>query len=133
MPPEMLQPFDSAPRLLGRSARVFFGRLPFLVSVTLAVFIPGKLVAQLVCAALDVPSLRPAVAASHVTLLVWVLWRVRRQSAVGSPPVSKTLVGDVPEALRSAGVTAVAVPPTRPLLGPQPRPRPRLFALRTPS
>ena len=55
------------------------------------------------CAALDVPSLRPTVAASHVALLVWVLWRVRRQSAVGSPPVSKTLVGDVPEALRSAG------------------------------
>ena len=52
---ELLQPFDSAPRLLGRSARVFFSRLPFLVSVTLAVFIPGKLVAQLVCAALDVP------------------------------------------------------------------------------
>ena len=51
----MQQPFDSAPRLLGRSARVFFGRLPFLMSVTLAVFIPGKLVAQLVCAALDVP------------------------------------------------------------------------------
>jgi hypothetical protein len=55
MQPELLQPFDSAPRLLVRSARVFFGRLPFLVSVTLAVFIPGKLVAQLVCAALDVP------------------------------------------------------------------------------
>jgi hypothetical protein len=52
---ELRQPFDSALGLLGRSARVFFGRLPFLVSVTLAVFLPGKLVAQLVCAALDVP------------------------------------------------------------------------------
>jgi hypothetical protein len=52
---ELRQPFDSAPGLLGRSARVFFGRLPFLVLVTLAVFIPGKLVAQLVCAAMDVP------------------------------------------------------------------------------
>ena len=31
-----------------RSARVFFSRLPFLAAVTLAVFIPGKLVAQLV-------------------------------------------------------------------------------------
>jgi len=52
---ELQEPFDSAPRLLGRSARVFFSRLPFLVTVTLAVFVPGKLVAQLVCAALDVP------------------------------------------------------------------------------
>src|SRR3954468_14634965 len=52
---ELRQPFDSAPRLLRRSARVFFSRLPFLMSVTFAVFIPGKLVAQLLCAALDVP------------------------------------------------------------------------------
>jgi hypothetical protein len=52
---ELREPFDSAARLLGRSAQIFFSRLPFLVSVTLAVFVPGKLVMQLVCAALDVP------------------------------------------------------------------------------
>src|SRR4051794_13271728 len=52
---ELRKPFDSAPRLLARSARVFFTRLGFLASVTLVVFIPGKLVAQLVCATLDVP------------------------------------------------------------------------------
>ena len=51
---ELQQPFDSAPRLLGRSARVFFARLPFLVSVTLAVFIPGKVVTQLVGVVLDI-------------------------------------------------------------------------------
>lgn len=52
---ELEEPFDSAARLLLRSARVFFTRLPFLASVTLAVFLPGKLVAQAVCLALDVP------------------------------------------------------------------------------
>src|SRR4051812_48582027 len=52
---ELREPFDSAGRLLGRSARVFFTRLPFLASVTLAVFVPGKLVMQVVCWVLDVP------------------------------------------------------------------------------
>src|ERR1051325_9954723 len=52
---QLREPFDSAARLLARSATTFFRRLPFLAAVTLAVFIPGKLVAQLVCAALDVP------------------------------------------------------------------------------
>ncbi len=52
---ELRQPFDSAPRLLARSAGIFFTRLPFLAAVTLAVFVPGKLLLQLVCFAMDVP------------------------------------------------------------------------------
>jgi hypothetical protein len=49
------RPFDSAPALLGRSARLFFARLPFLATVTLAVFLPGKLLAQFLCWAMDLP------------------------------------------------------------------------------
>jgi hypothetical protein len=51
----LIQPFDSAPRLLARSARVFLGNLPFLAAVTLAVFIPGKLLFQFIGYLLDVP------------------------------------------------------------------------------
>jgi hypothetical protein len=49
------RPFDSAPALLGRSARLFFARLPFLAAVTLAVFLPGKLLVQFLCWAMDLP------------------------------------------------------------------------------
>jgi hypothetical protein len=42
--------------LLLRSARVFFGNLPFLAAVTLVVFLPGKLALQAVCYALDIPT-----------------------------------------------------------------------------
>src|ERR1041385_8091685 len=52
---DLQQPFDSAASLLGRSARVFFANLPFLAGVTLAVYLPGKLLLQLACAVLDVP------------------------------------------------------------------------------
>ena len=62
---ELEQPFDSAARLLARSARVFFTRLPFLASVTLAVFIPGKLVMQAICSALEVP---PEGVASYILM-----------------------------------------------------------------
>jgi hypothetical protein len=51
----LTQPFDSAPRLLARSARVFLGNLPFLAAVTLAVFIPGKLLFQFLGYMLDIP------------------------------------------------------------------------------
>lgn len=51
----LAQPFDSAPRLLARSARVFLGNLPFLATVTLAVFVPGKLLFQLAAWLLDIP------------------------------------------------------------------------------
>jgi len=51
----LVQPFDSAPRLLARSARVFLGNLPFLAAVTLAVFIPGKLLFQFAGYLLDIP------------------------------------------------------------------------------
>jgi hypothetical protein len=50
------QPFDSAPRLLGRSAAFFFVNLPVLAAVTLAVMIPGNLLVQLFCYLLDVPA-----------------------------------------------------------------------------
>ena len=52
---DLQQPFDSAARLLGRSARVFFTNLRFLATVTLAVYVPGKLLVQFACAVLDVP------------------------------------------------------------------------------
>src|SRR3954452_6472737 len=52
---ELREPFDSAPRLLWRSARLFFTKLPFLATVTLAVFVPGKLIMQVVGSALDIP------------------------------------------------------------------------------
>jgi uncharacterized membrane protein len=39
-------PFDSAPRLLARSAGLFFGSLPRLAAITLIVFLPAKLVLQ---------------------------------------------------------------------------------------
>src|SRR3954470_3797316 len=54
MPPEFDRPFDSAAGVLGRSARIFAARLPFLAAVTLAVFVPGKLLLQLACAAFDI-------------------------------------------------------------------------------
>ena len=53
---ELQKPFDSAPRLLGRSARVFFAQAAVSgVASRSPCFIPGKLVVQLVCVALDVP------------------------------------------------------------------------------
>ncbi len=50
------QPFDSAPRLLGRSAAFFFLNLPMLAALTLAVTIPGNLLVQGLSYLLDVPS-----------------------------------------------------------------------------
>jgi hypothetical protein len=49
------EPFRSVPGLLARSAVVFFGNLPRLAVVTLLVFLPGKLVLQVACAAFEVP------------------------------------------------------------------------------
>lgn len=51
---DLERPFDSAAGLLGRSARVFFKRLPFLAAVTLAIFVPGKLLLQVACFAFDI-------------------------------------------------------------------------------
>lgn len=51
----LAQPFDSAPRLLARSALVYLRNLPFLAAVTLAVFVPGKLLFQLAAYLLDIP------------------------------------------------------------------------------
>lgn len=51
----LAQPFDSAPRLLGRSALVFLTNLPFLATVTLIVFLPGKLLFQFAAYLLDIP------------------------------------------------------------------------------
>ena len=48
-------PFDSAPRLLGRSAAFFFMNLPVLAALTLAVMIPGNLFVQGLSHLLDVP------------------------------------------------------------------------------
>jgi hypothetical protein len=48
-------PFDSSWRMLGRSFLLFTGTLPFITSVTLAVFLPGKLLTQFLCYVLDLP------------------------------------------------------------------------------
>ena len=48
--------FESAPRLLLRSAALFFSNLPFLAAVTLAVFLPGKLLLQFCLYLADVPT-----------------------------------------------------------------------------
>jgi hypothetical protein len=56
MPRDSAQPFDSAPRLLGRSAAFFFVNLPVLAALTLAVMIPGNLLVQGLCYLLDVPA-----------------------------------------------------------------------------
>jgi hypothetical protein len=48
-------PFDSAWRVLGRSFLLFARNLPFIAAVTLAVFLPGKLLTQFLCYVLDVP------------------------------------------------------------------------------
>src|SRR5438045_520745 len=49
------EPFDSAGRLLLRSAGVFFTNLRFLAAVTLVIYLPAKLALQLGCYLLDVP------------------------------------------------------------------------------
>jgi hypothetical protein len=56
MPREPAQPFDSAPRLLLRSAAIFFVNLPVIAALTLAVMIPGNLLVQGFSYLLDVPS-----------------------------------------------------------------------------
>jgi hypothetical protein len=50
------EPFASVPRLLVRSAVLFFSNLPFLAAVTLVVFVPGKLAVQFGCYVMDVPT-----------------------------------------------------------------------------
>jgi uncharacterized membrane protein len=48
------EPFDSVPRLLARSAAVYFGNLPRLAAVTLVVFVPTKFLLQWLLAAIEV-------------------------------------------------------------------------------
>jgi hypothetical protein len=50
------EPFDSAWRLLARSAVLFFANLRFLAAVTLLVYLPAKLALQFVLYALDLPT-----------------------------------------------------------------------------
>jgi hypothetical protein len=50
------EPFDSAWRLLVRSAVLFFANLRFLAAVTLLVYLPAKLALQFVLYALDLPT-----------------------------------------------------------------------------
>ena len=49
------KPFASPLPLLRDSLRTFFSNLAFLASITLAVFLPGKLAMQFLCYLLDVP------------------------------------------------------------------------------
>ena len=46
--------FDSAPKLLARSAALYFGNLPRVAAVTLMVFLPAKLALEWLCWALEV-------------------------------------------------------------------------------
>ncbi len=50
-----VEPVRSPLSLLARSLRLFLANLSFLAAVTLAVFIPGKLILQAACWALDIP------------------------------------------------------------------------------
>src|SRR5690242_21758038 len=54
MLPDLERPFDSAIGVLIRALRVFLSRLPLLATVTLAVFLPGKLLLQFVCSLFDI-------------------------------------------------------------------------------
>jgi hypothetical protein len=51
---ELDSPFASAPGVLARSLKVFLAHLPFLAAVTLAIFLPGKLLLQAACYTLDI-------------------------------------------------------------------------------
>jgi hypothetical protein len=51
-----VEAFDSVPRLLLRSAGLFFANLRFLAAATLAVFLPAKFALQFVCYLFDVPT-----------------------------------------------------------------------------
>jgi hypothetical protein len=51
-----IEPIQSPIRILTRSLRLFFENLQFLAAVTLAVFLPGKLLLQAACAAFDIPA-----------------------------------------------------------------------------
>jgi hypothetical protein len=55
MPSDLERPFASTGELLLRSFRVFLARLPLLATVTLAVFLPGKLLLHFCCYLLDIP------------------------------------------------------------------------------
>jgi hypothetical protein len=52
----LTEPFDSVPRMLLRSAAVFWRNLSFVAAVTLAVYLPGKLALQFICYVLDIPA-----------------------------------------------------------------------------
>jgi len=49
-------PFDSAPRLLAESARLFASRFGFIVTITILVYLPGHLLYQFLIDAFEVPS-----------------------------------------------------------------------------
>src|SRR5438067_12040138 len=49
------EPFSSVLRLLRSAVRLFLATFPFLAAVTLAVFLPGKLVLHAACYVMDVP------------------------------------------------------------------------------
>jgi hypothetical protein len=49
------EPFTSPARVLMRTLRLFAAKFAFLATVTLAIFLPGKLALQFVCYAADVP------------------------------------------------------------------------------
>jgi len=50
------EPFGSPFRILGRSLALLASQLPFVAAVTLAVFLPGKLLLQFACYVADVPA-----------------------------------------------------------------------------
>jgi hypothetical protein len=50
-----VEPLGSPFGVLARSLRLFLSNLPFLAAATLAVFLPGKLLLQAACYALDIP------------------------------------------------------------------------------
>ena len=66
------EPFDSAPRLILRTTKLFLHSLPWLAAVTLSVSIPGKFAVQAILAACDVsPEGLLSYFVAYGTDLVW--------------------------------------------------------------
>src|ERR1043165_7864138 len=64
------QPFDSPVTLLARAVVVFLTNVPFLVALTLLIFLPGKLAVQFVIATFAIPKLPGGLLDAGVDMLL---------------------------------------------------------------
>jgi len=66
------EPFDSAPRLIVRTTKVFLSSWPWLAAITLTVSVPGKLAVQGILAAFEIsPESLLSYFVAYATDLVW--------------------------------------------------------------